>query len=129
MSGGDDRRPLVCGNWKMHCTVAEATALAADVRRLVASARQVDVVIAPPFTALHAVARRLEGSNVALAAQAMHSAGKGAHTGEISAAMLAEVGCHHVIIGRQGIGSQAQGVFDKLTRNLVKPAHRTATWP
>jgi triosephosphate isomerase len=99
MSERLERRPLICGNWKMHCTVAEATALAADVRRLVASARQVDVAVAPPFTALHPVARRLEGSSVALAGQALHPAEQGAHTGEISAPMLAEVGCRHVIIG------------------------------
>jgi triosephosphate isomerase len=96
------RRPLLVGNWKMHKTVAEALELATAVKNAVApSVREggVDVVVAPPFTALQPVAKRLEGSTVALAGQNCYWEPQGAFTGEISAAMLAEVGCRYVIVG------------------------------
>ena len=96
------RRPLLVGNWKMHKTVAEALELATAVKNAVAPtvrADGVDVVIAPPYTALHPVAKRLEGSAVALAAQNCYWEPQGAFTGEISANMLAEVGCTYVIVG------------------------------
>lgn len=96
------RRPLLVGNWKMHKTVAEALELATVVKNAVAPnvrADGVEVVVAPPYTALHPVAKRLEGSVVALAAQNCYWEPQGAFTGEVSAAMLAEVGCRYVIVG------------------------------
>jgi triosephosphate isomerase len=92
------RKKFVCGNWKMHGTVAEAVALARDVRSAV-GASPVQVAVAPTFTALHAVAQALAGGPVELAAQDVHWEAKGAFTGEVSAPMLAEVGCRHVIVG------------------------------
>ena len=106
-----DRRPFVCGNWKMHGTVPESEALAADVRRLVASARGVQVGVAPAFPALVPVARRLEGSDVALCGQAVHPEPKGAFTGEVSVAMLASAGCRYVIIGHSE-RRQLSGITD-----------------
>jgi triosephosphate isomerase len=96
------RSPLVVGNWKMHKTVAEALDLATAVKNAVApTARRdrVEVVVAPPFTALHPVAKRLEGSLVSLAAQNCYWEPQGAFTGEISAQMLADIGCRYVIVG------------------------------
>jgi triosephosphate isomerase (TIM) len=93
------RKPVIAGNWKMHATVPEALEL---VRGLVASCSgktAVEVVIGPPFTALHAVSCEIKGKGIGLAAQNMHYEPKGAFTGEISAPMLKDAGCTHVIIG------------------------------
>ena len=88
------RRKFVCGNWKMHKTVAEAVALVKELREGVGpAAGKVQVAVAPPFTALHAAAQALAGSPIELAAQDVHWEAQGAFTGEVSAPMLAEVGC------------------------------------
>ena len=92
------RRPLIAGNWKMHGTIAESRALARDLLAL-ALPPEIDVVVAPPFTALAAVAEELYGSPLELAAQTMHDFVHGPYTGEISAPMLAEIGVRFVIIG------------------------------
>ncbi len=63
------RRPFFCGNWKLNGTIAESLALATEVRNGVATLRDVDVAVAPSFTALHAVAKRLEDGPVTVAAQ------------------------------------------------------------
>ena len=93
------RRPFVCGNWKMNTLSREAGNLASDVGRLTATARDVDVGIAPPFVHLAAVARRIEDSRVLLGAQNCHWEDRGAFTGEISPPMLKDVGCKFVILG------------------------------
>jgi len=93
------RRPIFAANWKMHKTVGEALDFVDRCLPLVRGATACDVVLAPPFTALDAVARRIAGSSVLLAAQNVHAEEKGAFTGEISAAMLAELGCRYVIVG------------------------------
>jgi triosephosphate isomerase len=93
------RRPFFCGNWKLNGSIAESLALATDVRNGVATLRGADVVVAPSFTALHAVAKRLEDGPVAVAAQNCHFEDKGAFTGEVSAPQLADAGCKYVILG------------------------------
>jgi triosephosphate isomerase len=93
------RTPLVCGNWKLHKTVAESLELATAIKNAVGVVRDVEVAVAPVFTALHPVAKRLEGSNVALAAQDCFWEDQGAWTGEVSARLLKDVGCTYVIIG------------------------------
>jgi len=93
------RRPIIVGNWKMHKTTAEAVALVEALKASIASIQDVDIGVAPPFTALMAVAEALRGSAIFVAAQNMHWEPQGAFTGEISAAMLTEVGCTRVIIG------------------------------
>ncbi len=110
------RRPLIAGNWKMYRTTAEASALAAEVRE--GSRRDgVDVLVAPPFTALSAVAQALKGSHVHLAGQNMHWEREGAFTGEVSPAMLRDASCTHVILGhserRQHFGETDEGVARK----------------
>ncbi|MBI3326919.1 MAG: triose-phosphate isomerase [Nitrospinae bacterium] len=112
------RRPIMVGNWKMHKTVSEAVALVQALRVAVAEARDVDIGVAPPFTALLAVAEAMRGSNMFLSAQNMHQEARGAFTGEIAAAMLTDVGCSRVIIGhserRQSFGETDVSVNRKL---------------
>jgi triosephosphate isomerase len=92
------RRPLVLGNWKMHGSRAENAALVDSVlARLPTSA--VDCGVCPPFVYLQDVARALRGTRVLLGAQDVCAEAQGAYTGEISAAMLLDVGCTHVLVG------------------------------
>jgi triosephosphate isomerase len=93
------RRPFFCGNWKLHGSIAESVALATEVRNGVATLRDVDVAVAPSFTALHAVAKRLEDGPVTVAAQDCFWEDKGAFTGEVSGPQLVDAGCRHVIVG------------------------------
>jgi len=92
-------RPVIAGNWKMNKTIAEAVAFAAGLRAAYSAPPDREVIIAPPFTALQAVAEAIRGSFIHLAAQNLHEAEKGAYTGEISAGMLREAGCACVIVG------------------------------
>ena len=93
------RVPLIAGNWKMHKTGAQAVEAALDLKQRVQAASGVEVLIAPTFTALHQVARAIDGSAIFLSAQNLHWEKQGAFTGEISAEMLVDAGCSHVIIG------------------------------
>jgi triosephosphate isomerase len=117
------RRKVVAGNWKMNKTVPEALALVRELRGLVSSLQGVEVVVAPPFVALAAVAQEVAGSNIRLAAQNCHWEASGAFTGEVSAAMLKDVGCTYVILGhserRQFFGETDETV-NKRTRAVLK---------
>jgi len=93
------RRPILAANWKMHKTCAEAQAFAESFLPLVAHANAVDVVIAPPFTTLSALADALRASQVHLAAQNVNPEEKGAFTGEIAPGMLEALGCSYTIVG------------------------------
>jgi triosephosphate isomerase len=93
-------RPVIAGNWKMHGTLASARALAAAVRAGVEAAEAAaEVVVCPPHPHLAAVAEVLAGGPVALGAQDCHALPAGAHTGDVSAAMLADCGCRFTIVG------------------------------
>src|SRR5687768_8663351 len=93
------RRPIIVGNWKMHKTIAEAVTLVQALTSAVAEIHDVDIGVAPPFTALQAVAEALRGSQIDVVGQNMHWEAQGAYTGEISPGMLIEAGCRRVIIG------------------------------
>jgi triosephosphate isomerase (TIM) len=94
------RKPIIAGNWKMYKLVADSVATALELRPLVANANHCEVVIAPVFTALKTVADRLEGSNIAVAAQNCSTETKhGAHTGEVAADMVRDAGATNVIVG------------------------------
>ena len=94
------RRPLVAGNWKLHKTVAESVALARAVLYRLPRDGRAEVLIAPVFTALHPVHAALgEGPRVGLAGQNCHFHDEGAYTGEVSPALLKDVGCEAVIVG------------------------------
>jgi triosephosphate isomerase len=112
------RLPLIAGNWKMHKTGDEAVQTAKRLRQLVAGGAAVEVMIAPPFTALYQVAKEISGSIIALGAQNMHWESQGAFTGEIAPAMLKAAGCRYVIIGhserRQFFGETDQTINRKI---------------
>jgi len=94
------RKPVIAGNWKMYKTLGEAVETALALKPLVANANHCEVVIAPVFTALKTVADRLEGSNIRVAGQDCATEVKeGAHTGEVMASMLKDVGARYVIVG------------------------------
>jgi triosephosphate isomerase len=93
------RQPIVVGNWKLHNNISESLALATEVKNQVAQLRDVEVGIAPVFTALHPVGKRLEDSKVRLCAQDVHWEDKGAWTGAVCAPLLADLGVSYVIIG------------------------------
>jgi len=92
------RQPLIAGNWKMNGLKADGTALARAVAAG-AGGLSCGFVVCPPATLLAPVAEALAGSGVGLGGQDCHAEAKGAHTGDISAAMLADIGCSHVIVG------------------------------
>jgi len=117
-----NRVPFVCGNWKMHNTVEDAVALVDALLPRVASYAGVEIGVAPTFTALHAVGKRLAGTQIRLCAQNVHFEKQGAYTGEISVAMLKELGVSYVIIGHserrtlfgetdEGCGKKVAAVF------------------
>ena len=112
------RQKFVCGNWKMHKTVAEAAALVKELADGLAGDARVQVAVAPVFTALPAAARAAAGSPIQLAAQDVHWEAQGAFTGEVSAPLLADVGVTHVIVGhserRQHFGETDEIVNRKL---------------
>ena len=93
------RVPFVCGNWKMHNTVAESLALVDALMAQVEALDGVEVGIAPAFTALHPAGKRLGNGKLRLCAQNVHHEAQGAYTGEVSVAMLRDVGCAYAIIG------------------------------
>ena len=93
------RTPLIAGNWKMFKTVHEAVVFVKELRALVKDIADVEVLVGPPFTAIHAVAEAARNSNIGVAAQDMHWEREGAFTGEVSAAMITEAGAEYVIIG------------------------------
>jgi triosephosphate isomerase (TIM) len=93
-------RKLIAGNWKMNGLAADGLALARALVRLAAAEPfACDLVICPPATLLMAVRDALAGSAIALGGQDCHTRPQGAHTGDISAAMLRDAGCSHVILG------------------------------
>ena len=114
------RKPMIAGNWKMHMTTREARDLVTGILQQTEDVdpARVDILVAPPYTALSTVSELLADTPVLLAGQNMHWEEKGAFTGEISPVMLKDVGCSHVIIGhserRQYFGESNETVNKKL---------------
>jgi triosephosphate isomerase len=103
------RTPFIAGNWKMFKTTAEASSFVTDLRGAVKDAKGVQIVVAPPFTAIHAAAQAARGSNIEVSAQDLYWEKQGAFTGEISATMIKEAGAAYVIIGH----SERRQLFDE----------------
>lgn len=117
------RRPLIAGNWKMNAGGQQSCLLAGDIARGASGVRRVQVVVAPPFTALAAVAQEFAEaqSTIGIAAQNMHPSESGAFTGEISASMLHDSGATWVILGH----SERRHLFgesDELIAHKVRSA-------
>ena len=108
------RTPFIAGNWKMYKTVAEAQRYVQALLPEVSSAEGVEIGICAPFLALPALVDSARGSRVEVFAQTMHEALEGAFTGEISPAMLAEVGVHGVVLGH----SERRQLFGETDRAL-----------
>jgi triosephosphate isomerase len=113
---------LIAGNWKMNKTVKEAMELVRAIHYGLPWPGEVDVVVAPPLTALHSVAEFLKNSYIGVAAQNIHWEGAGAYTGEVSAPFVKEAGADFVIIGhserRQHFGETDQAVNKKIKAAL-----------
>ena len=112
------RTPLIAGNWKMFKTVHEAVVFVKELRATVKDVADVEIVVAPPFTAVHAAAEAARNSNIAVAAQDMHWEREGAFTGEVSAAMITEAGAEYVIIGhseRRRLFGESDAIVNRKT--------------
>jgi triosephosphate isomerase (TIM) len=92
-------RKLIAGNWKMNGLRADAEQFAATLSRRLGKPPPCDLLICPPAPLIEIMRTALRGAAVALGGQDCHAAVKGAHTGDVSAALLADVGCSHVIVG------------------------------
>ncbi len=122
------RRLIIAGNWKMNKTAAEALGLVEAIKREVATVKELDIVVCPPFTALAAVSEALLNSNVRLGAQNMSEHQPGAYTGEIAAEMLKEFSVRYVILGHSE-RRQYQKEDDALIARKAAAAHASALKP
>ena len=114
-----ERKLIIAGNWKMNKTVAEARDLVNGLKRELVAVKEVDVLVAPPFTALSEVSKLILDSNIRLGAQNMSEQKNGAYTGEVSADLLKEFSVRYVILGHSERRS-----YQKETSDLVcKKAH------
>ncbi len=123
-------RQLIAGNWKMNGSTAEAEAL---VQALLAGVRggvpdAAELLVCPPFTQIGAMARLLAGSSIAVGGQDCHMAPKGAHTGDISAPMLRDLGATHVILGHSE-RRQNHKELDETVREKVVAATEAGLLP
>jgi len=109
------RKPIIAGNWKMYNNIEESEKLVVELKALVKDVENVDIIIAPPFTALSQMSSLLIGTNIKLAAQNMYFEQKGAFTGEISPEMLTDIDCEYVIIGH----SERRSYFNE-TNHLIQ---------
>ena len=122
------RKVIIAGNWKMNKTVAEALTLVSDLKRDLANVKEVDIVVAPPYTALNDVSKLILDSNIRLAAQNMSENNFGAYTGEICAGMLKEFSVRYVILGHSE-RRQFQKESDELIAKKAAAVHAAALKP
>jgi len=118
------RKPFISANWKMNKTIDETVEFINAFLPLVADIKDVDILIAPPFTSLSTASGFLKGTNIKLGAQNIFYEEKGAFTGEISPAMLLSAGCTHVIVGH----SERRQYFletDEIVNRKIKTARKS----
>jgi triosephosphate isomerase len=118
------RKPVIAGNWKMYKTLSDAVETVLALKPLVANANHCEVVVAPVFTAIKTVADRLEGSNIHVAGQdCATEVEEGAHTGEVAAFMLRDVGAKFVITGhseRRQLYVETDSMVNRKTQAAIK---------
>lgn len=116
------RKPVISANWKMNKTVSEAVSFCDEFVPLVKGVKDVEIIIAPPYTALQSVIERCRETNILVSAQNVFYEEKGAYTGEISPLMLKDIGCEYSIIGhserRQYFGETNEIINKKLKAAL-----------
>jgi len=110
------RIPFIAGNWKMYKTVQEAVVFVKELRSAVKDASGVEIVVAPPFTAVHAVAEAARNTNIGVAAQDLYWDAWGAFTGEVSGPMIKEAGAEYVIVGH----SERRQLFEETDATVNK---------
>lgn len=123
----DLRRKMIAGNWKMHKTVSEAVELAEDIV-METNGTLNEVVIFPPFTALETVADAIDGKHVGYGAQDLHWEDKGAFTGAVSGAMIADICAEYVLVGH----SERRTIFgenEKIVASKIIAAYRNGLKP
>jgi triosephosphate isomerase (TIM) len=111
-------RPLFCGNWKLWGNISDSLALATGVRDATAGVTNVDVAVGPGFVALATVAEKLKGSSVGVAAQDGYWEVKGAFTGEVAMAQIADAGARYAIIGH----SERRQYFNETDATVARKA-------
>ncbi len=116
------RIPFIAANWKMHKTVHESVVFVKEFRSLVKDIEDVEIVVAPPFTAVHAVAEAARNSNIGVAGQNLHWERQGAFTGEVSAEMVREAGAR--VRDHRSLGAPA--AVRRHRRARQPPPHRGA---
>lgn len=117
------RIPMIAGNWKMNLALAEAAQLVKAVADGIKGLAGVEVLVAPPFTTLLKVKEAIGKAPIMLAGQNMHWEAQGAFTGEVSASMLADAGCTHVILGhseRRTLFGETDEAIDRKAATAVK---------
>ncbi len=118
------RKLFIAGNWKMNTTSAGAVALAGALAERIGSLTALDLAVCPPFVHLAAVGKALAGSRIALGAQDVYYEDDGAYTGEVSAAMLLDLGCTYAICGhserRHVIGETDEQINRKVLKCLAE---------
>ena len=117
------RKPFIAANWKMNKTLEETQAFINEFVPLVKDVKDVDIIIAPPFTSLYVASKLLKNTNVQLASQDVFYEDKGAYTGEVSPVMLTDAGCVHVIVGH----SERRQYFketDEILNKKIKAAKK-----
>jgi triosephosphate isomerase (TIM) len=117
------RTPFLAANWKMYKTVQEAVVYAKELRSLVKDLAGVEVIVAPPFTAVHGVAEACRNTIVTVAGQDVHWEREGAFTGEISASMLKEAGAESAIIGhseRRRLFGETDAVVNRKANAVIQ---------
>lgn len=119
---GAERQTLIAGNWKMNGSIAEASELAAAIAEG-ASDTSVALLVCPPSPLLNTVITTVSGSSVSVGGQTCHPSASGAHTGDVSAEMLADLGCSYVIVGHSE-RRQNHGETDRVVANQAAAAHR-----
>lgn len=116
------RTPFIAGNWKMFKTVGETVAFVTALRDLVKPVSGVDIVVAPPFTAVHAAAGAARGSNIGVAAQNLYWEKEGAFTGEVSPGMVKEAGAAYAIVGhseRRRLFGESDAIVNRKTMAAI----------